>query len=444
MTQSRIHDYRAPRATADLNKKFVELLPAGILSGFRVQPDGAVGPGVLLTNDGVRIEETVGTTVEVPPGHATMNRYDLIVCRHQYLEAWPNPPARFEVVQGTPSEDLNPPIPELPEHNILLAYGLMRPGETTWSYVFHASAPLWMRNLRQEGDGYHVVCGDQASILARYDRNDNNALKIFVVEGGTVSDGALVELTVPSLTLDGDGIRQLSEHVNDTMTAHAASAIPLTDSAERFEAGQVEAALAELAGEGRTTQTVKGNADAVIQEAGDRANAISAIQSYVDDHLNETGGAHLLSAIMAGAVTGTPFSLAAGSAQEALAAVVGGLNDRALKSGDTFSGDVTFQGKVTLDADDAEDVAFDDYVYFRRMVPPCAAPSDGGWDFCCDHGALRVGVNNRSVSIPIPNIPVTLPPKTRPFEMLVSRKSGKGFRDEKKALFGRENHSDSA
>ena len=32
---------------------------------------------------------------------------------------------------------------------------------------------------------------------------------------------------------------------------------------------------------------------------------------------------------------------------------------------------------------------------------------------------------------------VTLPPKTRPFEMLVSRKSGKGFRDEKKALFGK-------
>ena len=41
-------------------------------------------------------------------------------------------------------------------------------------------------------------------------------------------------------------------------------------------------------------------------------------------------------------------------------------------------------------------------------------------------------------------LPLTLPPKTRPFEMLVSRKSGKGFRDEKKALFGRENHSDSA
>ena len=135
MTQIRDIDYRAPLDPRGENRKWIGIVPAGVYSGFRVHSDGTIDPGVLLTQEGIRIEETDVISVEVPPGHSTLNRYDLIVCRHEYLETYPNLEAHYEVIAGTPSDDLNPPIPNLPDHAVLLAYGRMQPGETTWSHV---------------------------------------------------------------------------------------------------------------------------------------------------------------------------------------------------------------------------------------------------------------------------------------------------------------------
>ena len=45
------------------------------------------------------------------------------------------------------------------------------------------------------------------------------------------------------------------------------------------------------------------------------------------------------------------------------------------KSGGTISGDIVLEGKLTLDADDVADVAFDDWVEFTRWVQPCQANS---------------------------------------------------------------------
>jgi hypothetical protein len=57
-----------------------------------------------------------------------------------------------------------------------------------------------------------------------------------------------------------------------------ASAIGLQDSAGRFTATQVEAALAEIAGTGRTTETIKGLAD----------SKEDALTSFVDDTASRT------------------------------------------------------------------------------------------------------------------------------------------------------------
>jgi len=49
------------------------------------------------------------------------------------------------------------------------------------------------------------------------------------------------------------------------------------------------------------------------------------------------------------------------------------------KSGGTIAGDLVLEGKLTLDADDVADVAFDDWVEFTRWVQPCEGNS-AVWD----------------------------------------------------------------
>ena len=49
------------------------------------------------------------------------------------------------------------------------------------------------------------------------------------------------------------------------------------------------------------------------------------------------------------------------------------------KAGGTIAGDLVLEGKLTLDADDVADVAFDDWVEFTRWVQPCEGNSPG-WD----------------------------------------------------------------
>lgn len=68
-----------------------------------------------------------------------------------------------------------------------------------------------------------------------------------------------------------DGLDQIRDFINDdlkpalasTSNGEGASCIGIEDSANRFTATNVEAALAELAGSGRTTETVKANADSI-------------------------------------------------------------------------------------------------------------------------------------------------------------------------------------
>ncbi len=86
-----------------------------------------------------------------------------------------------------------------------------------------------------------------------------------------------------------------------------------------------------------------------------------------------------------------------------MAALVGGMNLRALKAGDTFSGAMTFQSDVTFDADDVDDVKFDEDIIFIRTVPAAAGRSDD-CSFSNSHGVWHMQSYGDEVAIPIPGI----------------------------------------
>lgn len=111
-----------------------------------------------------------------------------------------------------------------------------------------------------------------------------------VVVGGTIHD----EMQGIYITVDdGATAQDLADHENAdgaggddtpaTNKVHNASAIELKDSAGRFSASDVEAGLAELAGSGRTTQTVKANAD----DIDTLETAMTAVKGtgWVDENL---------------------------------------------------------------------------------------------------------------------------------------------------------------
>ncbi len=161
--------------------------------------------------------------------------------------------------------------------------------------------------------------------------------------------------------------------------------MPIQDSGNRYSGGNVEAALQEIAGTGRTNQTVKGNADSI------------------SNHIGNASGAHAASSISTQAVSGSPFALSQAEVQAALASLVGGMNLRALKAGDTFSGAVTFQNDVIFDADDVDDVKFDEDIIFIRTVPAAAGRSDD-CEFSNSHGVWHMQHYGDEVVIPIPGI----------------------------------------
>ncbi len=377
MTQSRIHDYRSPRSSADLNRKLVGILPPGVYAGFTVHADGSIDPGVLLTPEGVRIEEDGPVSVSVPPGDATHPRLDMVVCIHEYLPTVPNVAAHFEVVEGTPASA--PDYPDLPDHAVLLAKCRMNAGENAWSEVLNVGPPVGTApELAGPDRTTETVHGNAEAI-------ENLAGPGRTTETVKANADAIAQEASTRQSGDNNLQQQITNHLNDTSGPHAASSVPIQDSGNRYSGGNVEAALQEIAGAGRSNQTVKGNADAI------------------SNHIGNASGAHAASSISTQAVSGSPFSLSQAEVQAALAALVGGMNLRALKAGDTFSGAVTFQNDVIFDADDVDDVKFDEDIIFIRTVPAAAGRSDN-CEFSNSHGVWHMQHYGDEVAIPIPGI----------------------------------------
>jgi len=250
MTQKRIHDYRGPRSSEDLNRKLVGIIPAGVYEGFAVQTDGSIDPGILFTIDGVRIEEDEAISVSVPSGDPVHPRKDLIVCQHQYEQAIPVLEAQYTIIQGVPAAD--PDYPDLPEHTILLARATMPQGGLEYSEVIQVGPPV-----------------GSVPELAGDGRTDQTVKQ----NADAIADLSGAGRTTETVKANSDAI---SGHVGEENGAHNASSIALVDLEERYTAENVEVALTEIAGEGRNTQTVKANADAISNLSSGKEDKVAS------------------------------------------------------------------------------------------------------------------------------------------------------------------------
>ncbi len=407
MAQTRIHDYRSPRSSSDLNRKFVGLVAPGIYRGFHVSMTGLLSPGILLTNEGVRIEETEPVQLTLTPNTAGLQRRDIVVCEHEYQPTVPAPVAVFRVITGTPAQGVV--LPPIPEHATLISICRMPAGASTWDYIDqNANPPELLFNAVRDGWDHRIVKGGYAALWVRTVLVQGMGVMEFYIHPGTgLADNAVISWGSAAFYFSSQGT--------------PAEVIKMADEEGKFLAENVEAALAELAGPNRTTQTVKANADAIALETTNRQNADSNLQTQINNHVSSSSahnaanipiadsgsrytgtnvetalqeiagagrtnqtvkgnadaisnhvgnatGAHAASAVSTEAVSGSPFSLSAGQVQSALASIVSAINLRALKSGDTFSGAVTFQSDVVFDADDVADVKFDEDIWFFRTV----------------------------------------------------------------------------
>ena len=283
MVQKRTHDYRGPRSSENLNGHFIGVVPYGIYEGFQVNPDGSVSPGMLITPEGIRIDETEAFSVPQPVADPVNARIDLVVCIHEYEKTVPAPPAVFTTVPGEPAAE--PAPPEIPEHAVAVGACRMEAGAAEWSNITSLGYPVRVYNAVPQPDfSWKIVLGARGAMMELFDPN-SGTVAAFVVAPGTLADGETIDWGAPVLEYDADGILQV--------------------------------------------QSVQANLD---QEASDREAADNALDNA---KLNKAGG--------------------------------------------TISGDLVLEGKLTLDADDVADIAFDDWVEFTRWVQPCQANSSG-WD----------------------------------------------------------------
>jgi hypothetical protein len=212
MAQHRIHDYRAPRSSEDLNAKLTHLMPPGVYRGFHVGADGSIAAGLLLTPEGVSVEEDTPVAVAVPAGDPTHPRLDRVVCRYEYVRTVPPSVATYEVVSGEPAA--SPEAPDLPDHAVLLATCRMNANGTTWTTVTQAYSPERLINAVHHLDGrYTIVHGARGAYRELFDPNTGR-LFIHVVRPGTLADGATIAWNDPILCLGPDGIDQVTVVIN--------------------------------------------------------------------------------------------------------------------------------------------------------------------------------------------------------------------------------------
>jgi len=205
---------------------------------------------------------------------------------------------------------------------------------------------------------------------------------VFVVAPGTYEDGETIDWGDPVLSYGPDGIVQVQEvldqldaHIRESIAAHQAFAISIIDFDERYEADDVESALLEIAGDDRTAETVKGNADTIREHIveDDTAHLASAI--HVVDMGSRFAGEDVEAALQEIAGAGRTTETVKGNA-DGVAALESGKLD---KAGGTVSGQLNLEGPVIFNAAEAENVRFDDYVEFNRWIQPCQGNS-ANWE----------------------------------------------------------------
>jgi len=207
MVQKRIHDYRGPRSSENLNDHLLGVFPPGVYEGFQVNPDGSVSPGMLITPEGIRIEEAEPFSVPQPLADPDDPRIDLVVCVHEYEKTVPAPPAQFTTVPGTP--DPIPQPPDLPDHAVLLAACRMEAGADEWTDIQSLGYPVRAYNaVAQPDHTWKIVLGARGAMIQLFDPN-TGTVAAFVAAPGTYGDGDTIDWGAPILQFDADGILQV-------------------------------------------------------------------------------------------------------------------------------------------------------------------------------------------------------------------------------------------
>ncbi|MBI5527828.1 MAG: hypothetical protein HY897_15975 [Deltaproteobacteria bacterium] len=216
----------------------------------------------------MRISEDWPVQVQVPPNSSPYPRRDLVVCVHEFVQTVPPPVALYEVVQGTP--DALAPWPALSGNAVLLAVGYLPSGATVYSQVWQVGPPGEVVNARFDGSQWRIIRGAFAAYRTIYDINNGRA-SFYAVSPGTLADDAMINWGSPVLSYTAAGVDQ----------------------------------ILDLAGPGRTTQTVKANADAIAAEKTARESADTAFQNALTTEQNERVAADVTQRNQLQAIQGT-------------------------------------------------------------------------------------------------------------------------------------------
>jgi len=421
MVQKRIHDYRGPRSSENLNDHLVGVVPPGVYEGFHVAADGSVSPGMLITPEGIRVEETEPISAPQPVADPVNPRIDLVVCVHEYEKTVPAPPALFTTVPGTPAAAPEPP--DLPDHAVLLASCRMEAGAGEWTDIQQLGYPVRVYNaVLQPDHTWKIILGARGATLELFDPNAG-VVAAFVAAPGTYEDGDTITWGAPVLEYSADGILQvlgvqanldqetadriaadlaleeaLGNHVLASENAHPAGAIPIADAGNRFAGSNVEEALQEIAGAGRTDETVKDNADDIQAHIDDPVAAHTASAIRVTDPGNRYAAGEAEAALQEIAGEGRTTETVKVNADDIAALDAGKLD----KAGGTVEGQLNLQGPVIFNAAEVENVKFDSYVEFVRWLMPCS-PNSANWQNA-GNSWMSPGGGPAQLYLPIPGI----------------------------------------
>lgn len=97
--------------------------------------------GVILTKQGVIIQENDELVLPISAGHSTFPRIDLVVCEHEYVEVQGGSNAIYYVIEGTPSASPVHPVVTQPQTKIVLGELYVPAGATDLSNAIYTQSP---------------------------------------------------------------------------------------------------------------------------------------------------------------------------------------------------------------------------------------------------------------------------------------------------------------
>ena len=211
MTQHISFQYRDPEDTELVNRHLEGIIDPGVKQGFEVTLGTgttiSIRPGVLVTNDCCRVEETeqLVDVCDIPPNTTADPRCDLVVCEHRYLRSVEPPVAMYAIVQGEPGEI--PILPSVPANCIALAYCYIPASATQYTeivnFITHLKHNCWWDDA---DDCWRIRFGSKMALLVSICPNDSTGLsleqglRVYMHPGGIADNDPITWTRVMELT----------------------------------------------------------------------------------------------------------------------------------------------------------------------------------------------------------------------------------------------------